>query len=55
MSDPELTNFFRYRRDPIAFMIDVLGIDPALVWVSMREMAESVRDNRYTAIAGCHS
>ena len=40
-----------YLDDPVGWMTDVLGDH---VWTKQREIAESVRDNRYTAVKACH-
>jgi hypothetical protein len=41
-----------HRADPIAFMREILGVN--YVWPLMETLANSVRDNRRTAVAGCH-
>ena len=43
----------RFQADPVAFFREVLGVTG--IWPGMVSMAESVRDNRETAVAGCHS
>ncbi len=43
-----------YQRDPIGFMCDVLDVRPEFVWSKMREIAEAVRDNQFTAIKAGH-
>lgn len=40
-----------YLRDPIGWVRDKLGEH---LWGKQREIAESVRDNRYTAVQSCH-
>jgi len=45
----------RYRRDPIAFMTEMLDVHPGHVWDKMREVCESVRDNPLTAVGAGHS
>lgn len=40
-----------YRHDPVGWAQDKLG---AFLWSKQREIAESVRDNRYTACKSCH-
>lgn len=44
-----------YRSDPAGFMIDILGIKSDYLWPKMREVAESVRDHRFTAVPASHS
>ena len=44
-----------YRGDPIGFETQVLDIKPQHVWPKMREVAESVRDNQFTAVPAGHS
>ena len=44
-----------YRNDPIGFETEVLDIKPSHVWGKMREVAESVRDNQFTAVPAGHS
>ena len=51
--DRGIPELLRHRSDPIAFMQEILGVE--YVWPLMHEMAESVRDNPRTAVAGCHS
>lgn len=41
----------RYRADPVGWMNDVMGERP---WSRQREIANSVRDNRYTVVPACH-
>jgi hypothetical protein len=43
--------FARYRDDPAAFVEKALG---GFIWSKQREVCESVRDNRYTAVKSCH-
>lgn len=40
-----------YRRDPVAFLRDVLRFHP---WSKQRAVIESVRDHRRTAVRSCH-
>lgn len=47
--------FEAYRVDPVGFMTDILDVNPSHVWPKMREIAESVRDHRYTAVPAGHS
>lgn len=47
--------FEGYRSDPIGFMTDILDVESVHVWSKMREVAESVRDHRYTAVPAGHS
>ncbi len=42
----------RYRRDPVAFLREVLHFDP---WSKQVEVIESVRDNTRTAVRSCHA
>lgn len=42
----------RWAQDPSAWVSDRLG---QLVWSKQREIMESVRDNRKTAVRSCHS
>ena len=48
-------HWVRWQKDPIAFMTEVLDVQPEHVWSKMREVAESVRDNRLTAVGAGHS
>lgn len=41
----------RWRRDPVGFHRDILGIDP---WEKQREVLESVRDNPLTTVESGH-
>lgn len=41
----------RYLNDPVGWVRDKLGEH---LWSKQREIAESVRDNRYTAVQSCH-
>jgi hypothetical protein len=41
----------RYVNDPVGWVWDKLGEH---LWSKQREIAESVRDNRYTAVQSCH-
>lgn len=45
----------RYQKDPVAFFCEVLDVQPQFVWSKMREIAESVRDNKKTAVKAGHS
>jgi hypothetical protein len=47
----QLTRAARYLNDPIGWVRDRLGEH---LWSKQREIAESVRDNRYTAVQSCH-
>lgn len=47
--------FEGYRSDPIGFMTDILGVRSEHIWSKMRDVAESLRDNHYTAVPACHS
>lgn len=40
-----------YLTDPVGWIRDMLG---EFFWSKQREIAESVRDNRYTAVQSCH-
>lgn len=42
----------RWSQDPAAWVSDRLG---QIVWTKQREIMESVRDNRKTAVRSCHS
>lgn len=44
-----------YRQDPIKWMVDILGMDKALIWDKMEEIIYSVRDNKRTAVKAGHS
>ncbi|MCE5324908.1 MAG: hypothetical protein LLG01_00690 [Planctomycetaceae bacterium] len=44
-----------YRKDPVGFGVNVLGIPPHHIWPKMRLIAESVRDNQKTAVPAGHS
>ncbi len=43
-----------WRKDPIAFMVEALDVEPEHVWPKMREVAESVRDYPKTAVGAGH-
>lgn len=43
--------FTRYRADPVGFIEQVLL---GFVWSKQKQICESVRDNRYTAVPACH-
>ena len=45
----------KYQNDPIGFMVDCLDVEQRYVWDKMREIAESVRDNDYTAVKAGNS
>ena len=47
--DPPVTP---YRTDPTGWALDTLD---AHLWSKQREIAESVRDRRYTAVPSCHA
>lgn len=47
----EAKDLARWRGDPCAFFLDVFGIKP---WRRQREILESVRDNRRTAVRSGH-
>jgi hypothetical protein len=40
-----------YMDDPVGWIEDVCG---EFVWSKQREICESVRDNKYTAVKACH-
>ena len=42
----------RWQNDPVAWVHDRLG---QMVWSKQREIMESVRDHRKTAVRSCHS
>jgi len=44
-----------WRNDPCEFFVDVLGVDRRHIWPKMRDIAESVRDNRFTVVPAGHS
>jgi len=44
-----------YRSDPIGMMTKCLDVKPEYVWPKMAEVAESVRDNQFTAVGAAHS
>ena len=44
----------RYQNDPVAFMTQVLDVKPEHIWSKMRQVAESVRDNQFTAVPAGH-
>jgi len=41
----------KYKSDPVFFAEHALGV---YTWSKMREIMESVRDNKYTAVRACH-
>ncbi len=43
--------FTKYRTDPVGFVENVLL---GFLWSKQREICESVRDNRFTAVKSCH-
>lgn len=45
----------RYQNDPIGFMTNILDTKAEHVWSKMREVAESVRDNQFTAVPAGHN
>lgn len=48
---PEPPKDHRYVSDPVGWVRDKLGEH---LWSKQREIVESVRDNRYTAVQSCH-
>jgi hypothetical protein len=44
-----------YRNNPIAFLTDILDVKKEHVWDKMREVVESVKNNRRTAVKAAHS
>ena len=53
MTEEEVINL--YKKDPIGYMVDCLDVKQEHVWGKMHEVANSVRDNQYTAVKACHS
>lgn len=51
----DVERLLHYRTHPIDFFVDVLGVERDLVWSAMHEMTDSVLENRFTAVAGCHN
>jgi len=43
-----------YRQDPIGFMTDCLDVKKEHIWSKMVDVAESVRDNQFTAVPAGH-
>ena len=43
-----------YRQDPKGFITTCLDVKPEHFWDKMEEIAESVRDNQFTAVPACH-
>lgn len=48
----DLSDLRRWEGDPVGFMTEVLGEEP---WSVQEQVAESVRDNRKTAVVGCNA
>lgn len=44
-----------YRKDPIGFGVNVLGMREDYIWDKMVELCEAVRDHRYVAVKAGHS
>lgn len=44
-----------YSNEPIEFFVDWLDCEEEYMWDKMRVIAESVKDNRYTAVKAAHS
>lgn len=57
MIDPKKSALIvsEYRKNPIKFFIDALDVKQELIWPKMVEIAESVRDNKKTAVKAGHS
>lgn len=55
MQEAIVDRFIGYQRDPIGFFVNILGIPKAHIWDKMVAVAESVRDNRFTAVPAGHS
>jgi hypothetical protein len=45
----------RYQNDPVAFMVEVLDVDPKHLWSKMIEIAEAVRDHDYICVKAGNS
>lgn len=45
---------FEYQGDPKGFITTLLDVKPEYYWDKMQEIAESVRDNQFTAVPACH-
>lgn len=43
-----------YQQDPEGFVVNCLDVKPEHYWWKMREIANSVRDNQFTAVPACH-
>lgn len=46
---------YGFQADPCGFFTKVLGVPDRHIWSKMREVAESVRDNQFTAVPAGHS
>lgn len=46
--------FIEYRQDPVGFYREVLGLPEEYIWSKMKEVANSVRDNQFTAVRASH-
>jgi len=44
-----------YRKDPVGFYHDILGMPKKFIWSKMVEVVESVRDNQLTCVRASHS
>ncbi len=44
-----------YQQDPCGFFVNCLDVKEEYLWSKMREVAESVRDNQFTAVPAAHS
>lgn len=44
-----------WQKDPCKFFVDALDVRPEHIWSKMREIAESVRDNRFTVVPAGHN
>lgn len=47
--------FFEFRQDPKGFITTCLDVKPEHFWDKMEDVANSVRDNQFTAVPACHS
>lgn len=54
VQERETNPFFRFRDDPVGFMIDPKGLGET-AWSLQREIMESVRDHPKTAVPACHA
>lgn len=50
----EIDMMLRWKNDPIAFFVEVLGMNKDYIWPKMEEVCYSVRDNRKTAVKAGH-